>query len=64
MHQQRLAGFEAAAVEDIGPDGEIGLWNGRRLDRRETGRDRQRVAFVDDAIVGVAAAGDQRAPNA
>ena len=60
MHQQGFAGFQRAAGEDIGPDGEIGLRDGRRLDRRQTGGDRQRVGFMHDAIVGVAAAGDQR----
>ena len=60
MHQQRFAGFQRPAGEDIRPDSEIGLRDGRRLDRREPGGNRQRIGFMGDAIIGVAAARDQR----
>ena len=59
MHQQRLAGFQAAALDHIVPDGEGGLRDGRGLDHRQCA-DRQRVAFMRQAVFGVAAAADQR----
>ena len=60
VHQQGFAGFQRPAGEHIRPDGEIGLRDGRRLDRREACGNRQRIGFMGDAIVGVAAARDQR----
>ncbi len=59
MHEQRLAGLEAAAVEDIGPDGEEGFGDRGRLDHREAGGNRQRVAVVRHAILRIAAAGHE-----
>jgi hypothetical protein len=56
-----LAGLRAAALEEVGPDGEEGLGQGRRLDHREAGRHRQALALGRDAILGIAAAGDERA---
>ena len=37
MHQQRFARLQRPTVEDIRPYSEIGLWDRRRLDRREPG---------------------------
>ena len=52
--------LQAAAIEHVGPDGEEGLRDRRRLDVGQARRDRQRVDFVRDAIFGIAAAGNQR----
>ena len=46
MHEQRLARLQAAALEDVGPDGEEGLGERRRLDHGEAGRDGQGVGLV------------------
>ena len=60
VNEQGLAGLERAAVEDIRPDGKVGFGDRGRLDRRQPERPRQGVRFVRDAVVGVAAAGNER----
>ena len=60
MHEQRLARLQRAALEDVGPDGEEGFRDRRGFDRRKAGGNRQGVAFVGEAIFGVAAAGNER----
>jgi hypothetical protein len=39
---------------------EKGLRDSRGFDRRKTGRNRQRVAFMRDAVFGIAAANNER----
>ena len=60
VHEQGFAGFQRPAGKDICPDGEIGLRDRRRLDCGEAGGNRQGVGLMRDAVVGVAAAGNQR----
>ena len=59
MHQEALAAFEAAALDHVVPDGEEGLRDRRRFHHRQSAH-RQRVAFMREAIFGVAAADYQR----
>jgi hypothetical protein len=61
VDEQRLARLQAAAVEDVRPDGEAGFGQARGLDVAEPGRARQALADGRDAVLGIAAAGDQRA---
>ena len=60
MHEERLARGKAPTLEGVVPDGEEGLGYGRGRDRRQVGRDRQRVAFMREAVFGVTAADDER----
>jgi hypothetical protein len=53
--------FSAAALEDIGEDGEDRLRQGRGLNEIETLRDRQGVPGVDHREFGIAAAAQQGA---
>ena len=62
MDEEDLARLQPAALEHIGPDGEEGLRQRRRLDQVEqpfgTGR---HCGAGATAVLGIAAAGDQRA---
>ena len=60
MNQQRLAGAQAAALEGVVPDREIGLRNRGGFDGGEARRQRKRVAFVRGAIFRIAAADHER----
>ena len=60
VDKQGFALLEFAALEDVGPNGEIGLGNRRRLFKRKSGRDRQGYALVGEATVGVASPGGER----
>ena len=60
MDQQGLARLQAAALEHVGPDREIGLGDGPGLDHGEAGGDRQRVDLVHHRVFRIAAAGHQR----
>ncbi len=59
--EDRLALGELAAIEQVGPDGEERLGNSRGLARPVTAGQRQRLRFRHDAVLGVAAARDERA---
>ncbi len=61
MHEQGLAGLQAAAFEDIGPNREESLRDRRRLDGGHAGGNRQGIGFVNAAEFGVAAARDKGA---
>jgi hypothetical protein len=60
MDEDRLAGDEPAAVEHVGPDGEIGLGKSRSLDHRHADGDRQGVVLRDHRVIRIAAARHQR----
>ncbi len=61
VDEDGLAGGGTATVEQVRPHGEIGLGQAGGGDEIEAFRDRQALAGRGDAIVGVAAAGHQRA---
>ncbi|MNI36886.1 hypothetical protein D3C73_909530 [compost metagenome] len=61
MDQQGLARLQAAALEDVGEDGEGGLGQGGGLDEVEAVGNRQGVAGVDQGVFRVAAAAQQGA---
>ena len=59
MDEKGLARLQAAALEHVGPDGEIGLGDGPGLDHGQAGGDRERVDLVDHRVIRIAAAGHQ-----
>ena len=61
MDQHALAADQPAALEDIVPDGEIGFRQRRGLDQVEALGHRQAQCGRRDRVIGIAAAGDQRA---
>ncbi len=61
MDEEALAGLQAPALEDIGPDGEEGLGDRARLGERQAPGGGQGIALVDHSIFGIAAAGDEGA---
>ena len=61
VHHEALALLQSAALEDIGPDGEIGLGDGAGFLQRQPGGNRQGIVLMDHGVLGVAAAGDERA---
>jgi hypothetical protein len=61
VDQDRLAGLQAAALEDVGPHREVGLGQRRRLEQAQSLGDRQALRLRCDAVLRVAAAADQRA---
>ena len=54
-------GLQPAALEHIGPDGEEGFGQGRRLDHRQARRAGQALRRRGRAVFGIAAAGHQGA---
>ncbi|KAG1438817.1 hypothetical protein G6F57_019684 [Rhizopus arrhizus] len=61
MHQELLAGRQAGAVEHVGPDREVVFGDGGGGQQVHAARHGQAVAFVGQAILGVAATRRQRA---
>ena len=61
MDEQRLARLQGASLEHVGPDGHRRLDQPGRLHHRQALGDRQRLAGIDDAIFGIAAAADEPA---
>ena len=61
VDEDGLAFGELPAIEEVGPDREERLWNRGGLARPEPAGQRQRLRFRHDAVLGVAAAGDERA---
>ena len=61
MNEQRLAGLEAPAREDVVVDGEEGFRHARRLNQAQAFGNRQAERGGGDAIIGVAAGAEQRA---
>ena len=61
VHQDRFPFGEAGAVEDVGPDREEGLGQGRGLGRVEPAGDGEAEWRGRGAVFGVPPAGDQRA---
>ena len=61
VDQHRFAGVEANALEEVVPDGEVGLGHACRFAHRQARRQRQAEARRRGAVLGVAAAGRQRA---
>ena len=59
MHQHGVALGRIGALEQIGPHGEQGFGNRRRLDHRQAVRHRQALARIDRDIFGIAAARQQ-----
>ena len=59
MDEHGFSGRKPPALEHIVPDGEERFGDGGGFDRRKAGRQRQGVAFMSDAIFGIAAANDQ-----
>ena len=60
VHEQRFAGLQAAALEDIRPDREESLGDRRRLDERKIAGNGLRDRLVRRAIFGIAAAMHER----
>jgi hypothetical protein len=60
VNERGFSRREPAALEHIVPDGEEGLRDRCGFDQRKSGRNRQRVAFMSDAILRITAANDQR----
>ena len=56
VDEQGLAGLEATALEDVGPDGEEGLGQRGGLGQVEAARDGEALHGGGDAVLGVAAA--------
>ena len=61
VHEHRLPGGETAALDHVGPDGERRLRHRGRLREAEAPGNRQALFGRRTAVLGVAAAGDQRA---
>ena len=61
MHQKTLARNETTALKNIGPYRAERFWSGGRLDEAEPARNGQALWRRRNAILGVAASGDQRA---
>jgi hypothetical protein len=61
MHQEAFAGFQAPAFEHVGPHGEEGFRHAGGLGHAQACRHRQGVGLVHHAVLGIAAAGHQRA---
>ena len=61
LHQEEIAGKEAAWLEKIGPYGDGRLGNSCRVANRDTGGHRHALAFGHGAIFGIASAGQQGA---
>src|SRR5690349_7418185 len=61
MDEDRFAGGEAPALENIVPDGEEGLGHSRGLDHAEAFWHGQALRLRRDAIARITAAGDERA---
>ena len=59
MNKNPLAGGEASAFEHVGPHGEERLGDGGGVNRIQSRRDRQTLRHGCDAILSVAAAGDE-----
>jgi hypothetical protein len=59
MNKEYLAGLQRAAVEDVVPDGEKCLGDGRALDRGEARGQGQDIGAMDAHEFGIAAAGCQ-----
>src|SRR5450432_4937217 len=60
MNEQRFTRFQAAALEYIMPNRHQRLWRSTRFQYRERRRRRHRLGVLRDAILRVAATGDQR----
>ena len=61
VHQEALAGREVSELEDVGPHGEEGLGDAGGFLHGEAARHRQALYAGRQAVLGVAAAGDERA---
>jgi uncharacterized small protein (DUF1192 family) len=61
MDEDHVALGREGALEQVGPDGEEGFGDRRRLDHAERLRDGQALAGRGEAIFGIAPAGDERA---
>ena len=61
VHQDALAGLEVSELEDVGPDGEEGLRDAGGLLHGEALWHGQALHAGREAVLGVAAAGDERA---
>src|ERR1700760_2714972 len=61
MDEEVLAGFEGAALEDVGPNGGEGFGDRTCLDEIEVGWDGEALAFAGEYEFRIAAAGDERA---
>ena len=61
MDEEGLALPEPSALEDVGPDREEGLGDAGGLDHREALGHRQALPLRRGAVLGIAAAGDERA---
>ena len=61
VDEERLPPGEPAPLEDVRPDREEGLGEGRGLNRREAARDGQALGSRGQAVLGVASAGDEGA---
>ena len=61
MDEEGLTGLQAAALEDIGPDGKEGLGDRTGLGERQALGSGQGIALVDHGVFGIAAAGDEGA---
>src|SRR6185295_14499187 len=59
MHQKPFAGRKAAAFKDVAPDRAEGFGNRRGPNGIETGRDRQGLHVLNEAVLGVAATVDE-----
>ena len=61
MHQQRLAGLEVGDEEDVGPHRADDFRQGRRVDQGHALRHGQQLPGGHPHLLGVPAAGEQRA---
>ncbi len=61
LYQQRFLTFQSGPLEHVDPHREEGLGKSRSLDERIAARDRQALRRGRGDILGVAAAGHQRA---
>ncbi|MCZ7655086.1 MAG: hypothetical protein M5R42_13665 [Rhodocyclaceae bacterium] len=60
VHQKPLALLQSSQVDQVGPDGEPGFRQCRRLCHVQAGRNRQGMRSRRHAILGIAAARHQR----
>src|SRR5689334_19876495 len=61
VHEERLALLQTSALEDVGPDREIGFRNRGRVDEIHPAWNLKALRRRRDAVLGVAAARDERA---
>ena len=61
VHEQRFARLQPAAIDDVGPDRGVGLRQRGRVDQGNARRQRQALRRRRHAVLGVPAAGEQRA---